>query len=216
LKITAGIPAEVARIQEQEQRARELSAIAKRRRDQSSLGLATAAASASVISVGIAIGLFGAFPPALLVLPVLLPIMGLISGTASAHYSRQAERRDTEAKSCVDAMRQLHQAAADLSVIVQNVDQFADWWLQMDTMLEAVKNKVGQLQANRVAKLRVKSIKSGWSEVKAQYSSYKIKVSKLQDYYPSSRIKGTATSKLVVPRRPSGNREEAELIANRM
>jgi hypothetical protein len=63
-----------------------------------------------------------------------------------------------------------------MQVIVQNVDQFADWWLQMDTMLEAVENKVGQLQANHIAKLRVKSIKSGWGEVKAEYLNYKIKV----------------------------------------
>jgi hypothetical protein len=56
------------------------------------------------------------------------------------------------------------------------VDQFADWWLQMDTMLEAVENKVGQLQANRIVKLRVKSIKSGWGEVKAEYLNYKIMV----------------------------------------
>jgi hypothetical protein len=53
---------------------------------------------------------------------------------------------------------------------------FADWWLQMDTMLEAVENKVGQLRANHIVKLRVKSMKSGWGEVKAEYSSYKTKV----------------------------------------
>jgi len=198
-QITAGIPAKVAQVQEQEQRARELTAIAKRRRDQSNLAVAVATAGAGVVGASITIGV--AFPPALLILPILLPIFGLISGTVSVHYSRQAERRDTESKSCVDAMRQLHQAAADLSVIVQNVDEFADWWLQMDTMLEAVESKVGQLQANRIPKLRVKSIKSGWGEVKAEYLSYKIKVSKLQDYYPSSRIKGTATSSLAVSRR---------------
>jgi hypothetical protein len=61
-------------------------------------------------------------------------------------------------------------------MIVLNVDGFADWWLRMDTMLEAVESKVGQLQVNHVAKLQVKSIKSGWGKVKGEYFSYKIQV----------------------------------------
>ena len=87
----------------------------------------------------------------------------------------------------------------------------------MDTMLENVKSKIGQLQANRIAKLQVKNSKSEWGEVKATYLGYKIQVrthayppvdvvmtsrqvSKLQDYYPSPRIEGGATSSLMASR----------------
>src|ERR1700720_2491259 len=59
-----------------------------------------------------------------------------------------------------------------MQAIVQNVDQFADWWLQMDIMLKAVESKIGQLQPDHIAKKRTKS---RWGEVKAEYLDYKIK-----------------------------------------
>lgn len=46
----------------------------------------------------------------------------------------------------------------------------------MDSMLGAVESNVGQLEVNVVAKLQVKTIKTGWGEVKGEYSSYKTQV----------------------------------------
>ena len=91
LQITAGIPAKVAQVQEQEQRARELVAIAKRRADRSAIIAATMTAASGVIAGSLVAGIV--FPPALLILPVLLPILGLISGATNVHYSRKAESK---------------------------------------------------------------------------------------------------------------------------
>jgi hypothetical protein len=94
LQITAGIPAKVAQVQEQEQRARELTAINKRRADISKIAGIASTAGAGVVTAGFAIGIM--FPPAVLILPILLPIFGLISGAVSVHYSRQAEGKSCE------------------------------------------------------------------------------------------------------------------------
>ena len=92
MKITGGIPANVARVQEEEQHAREQVAVAKRRKDQAAFAAAVATAASGVFAASIAV-VGGAFPPALLILPVVLPIFGMISGAVGLHYSRQVDRR---------------------------------------------------------------------------------------------------------------------------
>jgi hypothetical protein len=92
LKITGGIPANVARVQEEEQHAREQVAVAKRRKDQAAFGAAIATAASGMFAASIVI-VGGAFPPALLILPVVLPIFGVISSAVSLHYSRQVDRK---------------------------------------------------------------------------------------------------------------------------
>ena len=89
LKITVGLP--VHQVQAQEQEAGELTAIADRQSGESNLGIAIATATAGVITASIVAG--GAFPPALLIFPVVIPIYGLISGKVSLHWSRQAESK---------------------------------------------------------------------------------------------------------------------------
>jgi len=95
--------------------------------------------------------------------------------------------REKELVYCSDAMKTLHQATRDLTQLVQSIDLFAEWWLEMDTMLAGVSVKVAQIQADRIVRLRVASVRSSWTEVKQRYSEYKVKVAKLQDFYPSSR-----------------------------
>ena len=67
-------------------------AVAKRRKDRAAFGAAVATAATGMVTASIAI-IGAAFPPAILILPVVLPIFGLISGAASLHYSQQVERR---------------------------------------------------------------------------------------------------------------------------
>jgi hypothetical protein len=40
--------------------------------------------------------------------------------------------RGTEAQSCSEAMDQLRKAATDLSELTRQMDDFADWWQEMD------------------------------------------------------------------------------------
>jgi len=74
-------------------------------------------------------------------------------------------------------MEQLRAVASDISALVEHVDQFADWWLQQDTMLKSLGERIGQLEPTHVTILRVKSVKKGWEERKMEYSQYVTKVS---------------------------------------
>ena len=57
-----------------------------------------------------------------------------------------------------------------------HVNGFVDWWLEMDSMLAVLESNVGQLEVTFVAKLQVKTIKTGWGKVREEYSSYKTQV----------------------------------------
>jgi len=74
-------------------------------------------------------------------------------------------------------MKQLSTLASDMSALVEHVDQFADWWLQQDTMLKSLGERIGQLEPTHVTVLRVKSVKKGWEERKTEYSQYVTNVS---------------------------------------
>jgi len=185
-QITVGIPGKVAEMEEQEQRAKAGKALAETRRGQ--FGVAAIALGAGAAATGGAVAAGIAFPPLLLILPIALPIMAMIAGEATEQYDQLAMARETEAMLCSDAMKKLHQATGDLTKLIENVDMFADWWLEMDTMLAGVESKVGKLKADKVTKLRVKTVKNGWTGVKGRYLQYKLKVARLQDFYPSSRM----------------------------
>lgn len=85
--------------------------------------------------------------------------------------------RANEERDCTDALKQLEQAASDIGELVQTVDAFSEWWLQMDTMLNSVEAQVGELRADKIVKLRVITAQRGWGKVKSMYLEYKIKVS---------------------------------------
>lgn len=49
----------------------------------------------------------------------------------AVRLAHSAAGRDAEAMSCVDAMEQLHQAATDLSELIQVTDAFNRWWMDV-------------------------------------------------------------------------------------
>jgi len=185
-QITAGIPSKVAEVEEQERRANELKNTAENYHDQ--FETAAIVCGVGAVATGLALVAGVVFPPFLLALPVALPIMAVVSAGMAEQCHQFAKERETEVVLCSDAMGKLHQATGDLMKLVEGVDMFADWWLEMDTMLAGVEDKVGQLKADKVAKLRVKTVRNGWTDVKGRYLQYKLKVARLQDFYPSSRL----------------------------
>jgi hypothetical protein len=191
-EITSGIPAAVATVQarEEEQLGQEQYE-EKRARRVIMVGGAVGAAGAALAGGAALLTGIAALHGLILFIPIILPLIALATKTVSDRYDRSAQDRGTQAISCSEAIAQLHKAATDLSELTRQMDDFADWWQEMDTMLKTIVSRISQLRADRVARsrLRIISIQKGWGQVRGQYLDYKTDISKLQDYYPSSRPK---------------------------
>ncbi|CAG7848398.1 SubName: Full=Uncharacterized protein {ECO:0000313/EMBL:CCA73656.1} [Serendipita indica DSM 11827] len=153
--ITKNIPTTLTRIdQEMEYQNRLIS----KRRDRielyKTLELSFGAMSATM-ATGIAIA-GAAFPPALLVLPILLPLATLAAGLVGRHYELRREGMphliqrlcvnngisdsETQVQTCVDAMDQLGRMTSDLEKLGSHIDKMADWWLGVDGILEDIRS----------------------------------------------------------------------------
>lgn len=183
--ITKNIPTTLTRIdQEMEYQNRLIS----KRRDRielyKTLELSFGAMSATM-ATGLAIA-GAAFPPALLVLPILLPLATLAAGLVGRHYELRREDSETQVQTCVDAMDQLGRMTSDLEKLGSHIDKMADWWLGVDGILEDIRSRVEAIQGDYFARLRVKPIRDQWCEVSKRYLDYKTGIARLQDFYPSS------------------------------
>jgi hypothetical protein len=74
-------------------------------------------------------------------------------------------------------MRQLAGALKDLSDFGLYIDQLADYWVEMESMLQKIHDDVGNIQADAVSKLRIVQLKGSWGEIKESYLEYKVGVS---------------------------------------
>lgn len=85
--------------------------------------------------------------------------------------------RETQAIQCAEAMDQLRKATSDIIELVQHVDQLVNWWLEQDTMLKALSEKVHQLSPTQENVRRVKDVGDKWGRIKVTYVEYVMKVS---------------------------------------
>jgi hypothetical protein len=74
-------------------------------------------------------------------------------------------------------LQQLDGALKDLSEFGVYIDQLADYWVEMETMLQKIHDDVGNIQADAVSKLRIVQLKGSWGEIKESYMEYKVGVS---------------------------------------
>jgi len=88
LKITQRIPDKVADLEEEKRRAIESKVKAERRKIFWVNTTATAAAGAAVVAATVALGV--SFPPGLLLLPIILPIIGLMGVMAGNNALQKA------------------------------------------------------------------------------------------------------------------------------
>jgi len=123
-----------------------------------------------------------AMGPALYLLPVLVVAGAVLEVTCM----REIQQTDREVVKSVDAIEKLQIAGQSLQSLVNHVDDFARWWVDMETMLSNLKNTVNDLKAVKIPKIRMNGIKKRWGEAKDDYAQYKTEIVKLQDYYPSS------------------------------
>lgn len=138
----------------------------------------------------------GVTAPALLVLPVMLPIIFLITQNVQTRNTEEAEsqlfmqylspslcslltsqERGVEAVSAADAVDQLREMAEDMAQLIGHVDLFALWWGTIDTLLSSLEASITRLREDRLMELKVNSIKNNWGTIKEMNMEYMVKVS---------------------------------------
>jgi len=185
IQITSGVPTTVAKLTADKQKADDSAKRADSIAQKAKISRNVAGGAAVVVGALVTTGAL-VFPPALVILPVVLPILAFITGVIQEGFQMRAANRRKESVSCADGMKQLRKVTQDLSELADCVDLFADWWIEMDTMLSTVEAKVSLLEPGKIGRLRMITVKRNWNDVKDKYLHYKQKVMKLQDFYPSS------------------------------
>jgi hypothetical protein len=84
--------------------------------------------------------------------------------------------RKVESHGINGALDMLRKAADDISLLVSDVDSFANWWVMAEAMLSSVQSHVEQLRADKISIIRVKGVRSEWAKIKEEYLDYKINV----------------------------------------
>ena len=74
-------------------------------------------------------------------------------------------------------MKKLDGALKDLSEFGLYIDQLADYWVEMESMLQKIHDDVENIQADAVSRLRIVQIKGSWGAIKESYLEYKLGVS---------------------------------------
>lgn len=74
-------------------------------------------------------------------------------------------------------MQQLAGALKDLSELGLQIDQLANYWVEMESMLQKIHDDVENIQADAVSKRRILQLKGSWGEIKESYLDYKVGVS---------------------------------------
>jgi len=185
-KLTGSIPSTIERVEFEQRQHNAEGSVARTRVSIAYGTAATSLAATSSILTGIYAGAT-VFPPALIILPIALPFVAFIAGIFGAKQSQEASKRDTESHQCAIAMRQLDGALKDLSEFGQYIDQLADYWVEMESMLQNIHDHVGNIQADDVSRLRIEELKDSWGAIKESYLEYKVGVSRIQDLNPWSK-----------------------------
>lgn len=87
--------------------------------------------------------------------------------------------------SCMEAAMQLERIGGDMDGLLKHISGFSTWWSHMYAVLDSLKANVAHLQSSHLDMRRVKVIQRKWSTVQAQYHTYGVEISTLQDFYPA-------------------------------
>lgn len=185
IQITNDLPSKILELGLQEQKAMEKKAVAEKRNGHAKAVKACSTAATAIVG-GIAIV---AFPPALLLLPILLPVVILASEAIEWRNNKQIKskcilcfapftllrnfvEREIECRDCREAIRELGNATQSLAKIGHGVDQFANYWLSLHVMLEDLSGRLVDLRGKRAYRMRLHAILSTWKELRDMYKNY--------------------------------------------
>lgn len=167
--------------------------VAKKNKEWVNIGRAVGTAVAAVAGGAAAI----AFPPALIFLPVALPVLQVLSEMLDKRMSRAISgmkvikarvkslaltfmhvEREFRSQSYQEALETLKKMTDDLVQLNICIDEFASFWTHAETLLAVVTTRIRELRSTKAPELRLKTVRSSWENIKDSYESYAAKVSK--------------------------------------
>jgi len=175
LMITTSIPGEVAKIEEQRKEERREKRLEEKRVERVKIVKACSTALAAVAG-GIALI---ACPPALIILPIALPLISLVAEAYETRVVKRIAERERQQQSCIEALETLHKVSKDLALLGDCIAEFAMFWTNIDLLLQGVKGRVDELRVTKALRLRLKSVKSSWEEIEGTYRVYAVKIEHL-------------------------------------
>ncbi|RDB26388.1 hypothetical protein Hypma_006855 [Hypsizygus marmoreus] len=183
LEVTNSIPVEVSLLEAQIHRARKQAEAGQKRVNQVKVAKACSIAGAAVFG-GIAIF---AFPPAVVVLPVVFPIITLVAECIEMKISKRVASREKQSKDCKKAIEQLERVTSDMVQLLSSVNSFAQYWVRQETILEIVKSRLENLRESKYTGLKLDMIQRNWVEVAKSLRDYSVKMKTLLSYIPHNR-----------------------------
>ncbi|KAF8199654.1 hypothetical protein BJ912DRAFT_922044 [Pholiota molesta] len=117
-----------------------------------------------------------AFAPALIFLPVALPIIHLITEMIDNRMSKAIEVRKVQTRNCEEALETLKKMTEDLVQLNMCIDEFSAFWTNVEMLLGVVTGRIKELRNTQALDLRLKTVKSSWIDIKDSYEIYAAKV----------------------------------------
>ncbi|KAF8072021.1 hypothetical protein FPV67DRAFT_1667467 [Lyophyllum atratum] len=178
--VTNRIPTEVSALaQEEEQNIKRL-ATAKKEIRNLKVAKACAAAGAAVVA-GVSIV---AFPPALLFLPVVLPLLSLVFEAREIHVAKKNEKREKKIYQVREAIALLERTAEGLEKLGTFNDAFAEYWSRVETNLEIIVDRIDELRSVGFRGLGLSTIRRSCEEIGKSQLDYSTKLKRLELYAP--------------------------------
>lgn len=129
------------------------------------------------------------FPPALILIPVLIPIVILAAEIFEWKNSKKIEseygflavtdavliclERETEARDSREAIEQLEKICKAMASFQNDITVFCEFWTKQDVQLEDLKDRLHALRrGGKADRLHVQTILTSSSEAKEDYRAY--------------------------------------------
>ncbi|KAH9481656.1 hypothetical protein JR316_0006183 [Psilocybe cubensis] len=188
--ITSVIPAKVAKIEDARQG--ELKKMERGiKRGERAKMLKICSTTLAAVAGGIALI---ACPPALIVLPIALPLISLVAEAFENKATRKIADRQMREQNCRDALEMIEKISHDLARFGECIDRFAEFWGLIELTLEMISGRAQDLRGSRALRLRLKGIRSDWVDISQSYQTYTIKIEHLCKLMASEGVLGVQTA----------------------
>ncbi|KAG8816244.1 hypothetical protein FRC17_000393 [Serendipita sp. 399] len=152
--------------------------------------IACVATGASCIAAITSTAIFGViFPPVLLAIPIILPVIAMGAGIAKVIASHQVARTSwapARAEECRDDIAQLGTSQVLGLAVQENTTQLIDRWTDIHRDLETICRDVYN-EGSDISNILLASLKQRWEEIQGSYVLYQRQITELQDGHQESK-----------------------------
>lgn len=133
-----------------------------------------------------------AFPPAIIVLPVILPLVYLVTKGCQWNFEKQVQsepmqypshhstdqilEREKEKTTFESQLTVLKDIALTMVEFEKAVDSFAEYWSQMEIIITALHGRVDDLRGKKHVRMRLMTIQKDLEVLENKFSNYVLQV----------------------------------------